>query len=110
MPLSSLIQVSRCHKYLRKFFSEKVIFYWTLISYDRYVAEALYGSVPGASLTNVNGLGEIWSLPCDQELNATFLFAGVKFPIHPLDLNFDAGDGQCVGAVSLLLFGLCYLL
>ncbi|KAG1766173.1 aspartic peptidase domain-containing protein [Suillus occidentalis] len=64
-----------------------------------YVAEALYGNVPGASLTNVAGIGEIWALPCDQELNATFLFAGIKFPIHPLDLNFDVGNNQCVGAL-----------
>ncbi|KAG2125547.1 aspartic peptidase domain-containing protein [Suillus cothurnatus] len=63
-----------------------------------YIAEALYGNVPGAALTNVTGIGEIWALPCDQELNATFLFAGIKFPVHPLDLNFDIGNNQCVGA------------
>ncbi|KAG0703759.1 aspartic peptidase domain-containing protein [Suillus ampliporus] len=63
-----------------------------------YVAEALYGNVPGASLTSVSGVGEVWTLPCDQELNATFLFAGIQFPIHPLDLNFDMGDNQCIGA------------
>lgn len=63
-----------------------------------YVAEALYGNVSGASLTSVTGIGEIWTLPCDQELNATFLFAGIEFPIHPLDLNFDYGNNQCVGA------------
>lgn len=63
-----------------------------------YIAEALYGKVPGAALTSVAGIGEIWALPCDQELNATFLFAGIKFPIHPLDLNFDVGNNQCVGA------------
>ncbi|KAG1882672.1 aspartic peptidase domain-containing protein [Suillus subluteus] len=63
-----------------------------------YVAEALYGNVPGAALTSIAGIGEIWALPCDQELNATFLFAGIEFPIHPLDLNFDRGNNQCVGA------------
>ncbi|KAG1780516.1 aspartic peptidase domain-containing protein [Suillus placidus] len=63
-----------------------------------YVAEALYGKVPGAALTSIAAIGEIWALPCDQELNATFLFAGIKFPIHPLDLNFDVGNNQCVGA------------
>ncbi|KAG2155770.1 aspartic peptidase domain-containing protein [Suillus bovinus] len=63
-----------------------------------YVAEALYGNVPGASLTYMAGVGDIWALPCDQELNATFLFAGIKFPIHPLDLSFDVGNNQCVGA------------
>ncbi|KAG2362942.1 hypothetical protein BDR07DRAFT_1405544, partial [Suillus spraguei] len=48
--------------------------------------------------TVVFDTGEIWTLPCDQELNATFLFAGIEFPIHPLDLNFDYGNNQCVGA------------
>ncbi|OJA17757.1 hypothetical protein AZE42_04865 [Rhizopogon vesiculosus] len=69
-----------------------------------YVAEALYGNVPGASLTNIAGIGEAWSLPCDQELNATFLFAGIEFPIHPLDLNFDIGNGQCAGAFQPFSF------
>ncbi|OAX44350.1 acid protease [Rhizopogon vinicolor AM-OR11-026] len=69
-----------------------------------YVAEALYGNIPGASLMNIGGIGEAWSLPCDQELNATFLFAGIKFPIHPLDLNIDIGNGQCAGAFQPFSF------
>ena len=42
-------------------------------------------------------------------VNATFIFGGVEFPIHPLDLNFDGfnleadGKSYCVGAVSELL-------
>lgn len=99
MRLSSLIQVSRSPKFLRKFLVKN--FSSTLTRHDSHIAEALYGNVPGASFTNIAGLGEIWALPCDQELNATFLFAGIEFPIHPLDLNFDMGDNQCVGAVSL---------
>lgn len=80
-----------------------------------YVAQALYGDIPGAVLTNISGLGEIWVLPCDQEVNATFLFGGVEFPIHPLDLNFDGfglqadGKSYCVGAVSTVLFYSCFL-
>lgn len=73
------------------------------------VAQALYGDIPDAVLSNVSGIGEIWVLPCDQEVNATFLFAGVEFPIHPLDLNFDGfdlqdsnGDSMCVGAVRVI--------
>ncbi|KIJ17962.1 eukaryotic aspartyl protease [Paxillus involutus ATCC 200175] len=77
---------------------------FTLPQVPPNVAQALYGDVPGSVLTNISGLGEIWALPCDQEVNATFLFAGVEFPIHPLDLNFDGLDLQtngktfCVGA------------
>jgi hypothetical protein len=104
MRLSSLTQVSHSRKSLRKHPIGKVIFWWALICHDRYVAEALYGNVPGASLTNISGIGEVWALPCDQELNATFLFAGIHFPIHPLDLNFDIGNNQCIGAVSLWSF------
>lgn len=74
-----------------------------------YVAQALYGEIPGAVLANLSSLGEIWVLPCDQEVNATFLFGGVEFPIHPLDLNFGGFDFQtngkpyCVGGVSPIL-------
>jgi hypothetical protein len=67
------------------------------------VAEAIYGKVPGAALTNISGIGEVWGLPCNQELNATFLFAGIKFPIHPLDLNFEYAVDNCIGAVSLAI-------
>ncbi|KAG2151405.1 aspartic peptidase domain-containing protein [Suillus clintonianus] len=71
---------------------------FTLPQVPSYVAEALYSNVPGASLMEVTGMESIWVLPCDQEINATFLFAGIQFPIHPLDLNFDFGDNQCAGA------------
>ncbi|KAH7927810.1 acid protease [Leucogyrophana mollusca] len=71
---------------------------FTLPQVPSSVAKALYGNVKGAALQNVSGVGEIWVLPCDEEVNATFLFGGVEFPIHPLDLNFLAGDDFCVGA------------
>ncbi|KAH7885425.1 aspartic peptidase domain-containing protein [Phlebopus sp. FC_14] len=77
---------------------------FTLPQVPPYVAEALYSDIPGSVLTNLSGIGEIWVLPCDQEVNATFLFGGVEFPIHPLDLNFDGfdlqanGEAYCVGA------------
>ncbi|KAG9315851.1 aspartic peptidase domain-containing protein [Chiua virens] len=57
-----------------------------------YVAEALYSAIPNSVLENVSNLGEIWVLPCDQEVSATFIFGGIEFPIHPLDLNFDGSS------------------
>ena len=76
----------------------------------RSVADAFYSNVPGAQLKNISGLGEIYTLPCDQEVNITFVFSGKKYPIHPLDANMngtdlkitdDAGNEICAGAVSI---------
>ncbi|EIW74658.1 acid protease [Coniophora puteana RWD-64-598 SS2] len=76
-----------------------------------YVAEAFYGNVSGASMQNISGLGNVWVLPCDVELSVSFFFAGVEFPIHPLDLNFDSLGTQsendteyCVGAFQPFSF------
>lgn len=70
------------------------------------VAEALYANVPGAQLVTVASLdGQVWQLPCDKEVNVTFKFAGVSYPMHPLDTNIDLNmtDGKgkpiCFGAV-----------
>ncbi|KAI8978776.1 acid protease [Trametes punicea] len=69
------------------------------------VAEAFYKNVPGAALVNRADLnGQVWQLPCDKEVNVTFKFSGVKYPIHPLDTNLDlnltdsSGKRVCVGA------------
>ncbi|KAI9059263.1 acid protease [Trametes sanguinea] len=69
------------------------------------VAEAFYSKVPGASLVNRPDLnGEVWQIPCDKEINVTFKFGGVKYPIHPLDTNLDLnltdswGKQTCIGA------------
>ena len=48
----------------------------------------------------------MWTLPCSTELNVTFLFQNVSFPIHPLDTVTSAlqgppdssGNPTCVGA------------
>ncbi|EGN98520.1 hypothetical protein SERLA73DRAFT_110062 [Serpula lacrymans var. lacrymans S7.3] len=70
---------------------------FTLPQVPGYVAKAIYGGVNGSYLYNISGIGEIWILPCNEEVNATFLFAGVQYPIHPLDLNF--GKGELTGVV-----------
>lgn len=70
----------------------------------RDVADAIYGRVPSAEYDETS---EIWTLPCDVELNITFKFGGVDFPIHPLDTvsndiptKDSAGNTVCIGAVS----------
>ncbi|EJU05521.1 acid protease [Dacryopinax primogenitus] len=68
------------------------------------VAQAFYGSIPGAVLSNASGV-IAWTFPCKAQVNASFMFAGVNYPIHPLDMSFDpATVGQplpnntCIGA------------
>ncbi|OCH88666.1 acid protease [Obba rivulosa] len=69
------------------------------------VAEAFYGNVPGAKLMNYEQLdGPIWQLPCAIEVNVTFQFGGVSYPINPLDTTIDLnatdsdGNHVCFGA------------
>lgn len=77
------------------------------------MSDALYSGVPGAEYTQVTGLGSVWILPCDQEINFAFVFGGVKIPIHPLDANmngtdlgltFSNGTSVCFGPVGVIAF------
>ncbi|EIW81199.1 acid protease [Coniophora puteana RWD-64-598 SS2] len=62
---------------------------YTFPQVPAHVAKALYQDIPGAQLQNTTiASGLLWTLPCDQKVSASFYFAGVEFPIHPLDLNF----------------------
>lgn len=72
------------------------------------MSNAIYSGVPGASLESVEGLGQIWLIPCDAEINITFKIGGQTYPVHPLDTNSDDAltnpDGQtCLGAVRLVV-------
>ena len=71
------------------------------------IANNIYGRVPGAKLANVTGgSAPMWTLPCTTELNISFVFHGVEYPVHPLDTVTDAlhgpdddsGTPTCVGA------------
>ncbi|KAI9453906.1 acid protease [Lactarius psammicola] len=67
------------------------------------VSDAIYSGIPGASFQFVNGVGQIWLIPCDAEVNLTFKIGGQMYPIHPLDTNSDDAwttpDGHlCLGA------------
>ncbi|KAG8879586.1 hypothetical protein FRB97_001602 [Tulasnella sp. 331] len=60
---------------------------FTLPQVPKAITDALYSGMLGAEFVNVPDVGEIWSLPCDQEVNATFIFGGQKIFVHPLDVN-----------------------
>ncbi|KAJ7069539.1 aspartic peptidase A1 [Mycena amicta] len=75
---------------------------FTFSQVPRDLSDAIYGRVQGAVYDTKN---EWWTVPCGQEVNLTFHFGGVAFPIHPLDVvddNFkitDAlGNHVCIGA------------
>jgi len=74
------------------------------------VSNAIYSGVPGGSLESVEGLGQIWLIPCDAEINITFKIGGQTYPVHPLDTNADDvltnPDGQtCLGAFQPISSG-----
>ncbi|KZO96241.1 acid protease, partial [Calocera viscosa TUFC12733] len=69
------------------------------------IASGIYSGIAGAKLQNIQGQGEFWTMPCSTEVDASFTFSGIKYPIHPLDLNFDPNfvsgfnlpSGTCIG-------------
>ncbi|KAI0645685.1 aspartic peptidase domain-containing protein [Trametes meyenii] len=91
----------------------KVIFDsgYTLPQVPKAVADAIYSRVPGAKYVNISATATpVWTLPCSVELNITFKFAGVSYPVHPLDTVMDdlqgplddSGKPSCVGAFQPL--------
>lgn len=78
-----------------------------LTSIFRSLSDAVYGRIPGAQYVNRSDVGgAVWEVPCDREVNMTFIFGGQRIPIHPLDTTLDlkvtndAGDKVCIGSVS----------
>ncbi|KAI0329449.1 acid protease [Cubamyces sp. BRFM 1775] len=87
----------------------KVIFDsgYTLPQVPKSVADAIYSRVPGAKFVNISATATpVWTLPCTVELNVTFKFGGISYPVHPLDTVMDDlqgplddnGHPSCVGA------------
>ncbi|RXW25328.1 hypothetical protein EST38_g511 [Candolleomyces aberdarensis] len=62
---------------------------FSLPQVPRAVADALYSRFHGAEFVTVNGIGPTYILPCDAEVNATFVFSGRQYPMHPLDMTMD---------------------
>jgi hypothetical protein len=86
--LSFSTQLSRYHKCQSQSWSS-LIFSLDWRDLPRYIANAIYGRIPGAQLANRTDYGQIWQLPCDKEVNVTFIFGGKHIPIHPLDTNLQ---------------------
>jgi len=67
------------------------------------VSDALYSGIPGAQFISQQGF---WAIPCDTEVNLTFVIGGQNYPVHPFDTNMDMNftdDNNkpiCIGAVS----------
>lgn len=85
----------------------RCVYLLVLTVFFRRIADAIYARVPGAVFQNVTtGTAPMWTLPCTTELNITFVFSGVHYPIHPLDTVTSAlrgpadetGQQTCVGA------------
>ena len=76
------------------------------------MADAIYSRFDGATYTNVTGVGAVYTLPCEIEVNVTIKIAGRAYPVHPLDTNLDlnlnlkktAGKKTCIGSVSIFWF------
>ena len=74
------------------------------------MADAFYARVPGAKIQNFTGVGSIYVVDCDVELNVSFKFGKVSIPIHPLDTVDDdlnrrdeLGNPICMGAFQPIL-------
>ncbi|KAI0071145.1 acid protease [Panus rudis PR-1116 ss-1] len=60
---------------------------FSLSQVPKYVADAIYARVPGAKYQNNSGSPN-YVIPCDAELNLTFKFGNISFPVHPSDTSF----------------------
>lgn len=76
---------------------------FTFSQVPRAVSDAIYGRVQGA---NYSKEANLWTIPCAQMLNLSFVLGGVTFPMHPMDVSSsdfgfkDANANEvCVGTV-----------
>ncbi|KAK7469159.1 hypothetical protein VKT23_003650 [Stygiomarasmius scandens] len=61
------------------------------------IVDAIYGRIPGAEFIadgstlhpELASFVNFWRIPCEYEVNVSFVFAGQEYPISPLDLNVD---------------------
>ncbi|KAF9454880.1 acid protease [Macrolepiota fuliginosa MF-IS2] len=62
---------------------------FSLPQIPRTVADSIYGRFKDAEFMTVKGIGGVWAVPCQIEVNVTFIFGGQKYPMHPLDMTLD---------------------
>ncbi|KAK0187820.1 aspartic peptidase domain-containing protein [Armillaria mellea] len=80
------------------------------------VSDAIYSRFSGAEYRNLTDIGEVWIVPCDEEVNVTFKFSGNSYHVHPLDAIIDPsvsnssrivnskGQTSCIGTFQPILF------
>ncbi|KAJ6584097.1 aspartic peptidase domain-containing protein [Mycena vulgaris] len=80
------------------------------------VAKAVYSRFDGAELVKDPSLGNVWIVPCTQEVNVTLKFGGKAYPVHPLDTTIDPkifnlaprknskGVNSCIGLFQPISF------
>ncbi|ETW81523.1 aspartic peptidase, partial [Heterobasidion irregulare TC 32-1] len=86
---------------------------FTLPQVPKAMADAIYSRFDGATYTNVTGVGAVYTLPCEIEVNVTIKIAGRAYPVHPLDTNLDlnlnlkktAGKKTCIGSFQPITTG-----
>ena len=81
---------------------------YSLPQLPAHVIHSIYGRIPGAKYVPRAGTdsGYYKNIPCNYELNVTFAFGGLAYPIHPLDLTHDDffdDEPDCISTVSFLL-------
>ncbi|THV05270.1 acid protease [Dendrothele bispora CBS 962.96] len=62
-----------------------------------YIVDSIYGRIPGAEFIengttlhpDLGSLVNVWRIPCEYEVNVSFVFAGQEYPVSPLDLSMD---------------------
>ncbi|KAI0269971.1 aspartic peptidase domain-containing protein [Gloeopeniophorella convolvens] len=67
------------------------------------ISDAMYSHIKGAQLQQISDKDKSWVIPCDTEVNVTFTFGGVAYPVHPLDANVENLDEDgnvldCIGS------------
>ncbi|KAL0578739.1 hypothetical protein V5O48_003237 [Marasmius crinis-equi] len=76
---------------------------FTLPQLPGAIIDQIYGRIPGAVFFEDGSLYEghnrdlaemqnFWVIPCDYEVNVTFLFGGKEYPISPLDLSWQVAE------------------
>ncbi|KAF5369254.1 hypothetical protein D9758_002638 [Tetrapyrgos nigripes] len=64
-----------------------------------HIVDAIYGKIPGAKFIQNGGdirpdldvYTNFWRIPCNQEVNVSFIFSSQEFPVAPLDLSSEVG-------------------
>jgi hypothetical protein len=62
---------------------------FSLSQIPKDTAETIYSRYQGAELSTIDTVGQVWIVPCSQEVNITFKLAGQRYPIHPLDATLS---------------------